>query len=118
MGEGGGQIGVGAGAARVGAGTGVGEAEAGAVPLEWLAEAQHCHVRRSRRWGKRGGEWLQVSLALAFARGGRDGERSEDRGEAASLAYKRAVVGGSKEETALAGGRDGKGRPGRGARAR
>ena len=71
IGEGGGEIGVGAGAARVGAGTGVGEAEAGAVPLEWLAEAQHCHVRRSRRGGgKRGGEWLQVSLALAFARGG------------------------------------------------
>jgi len=31
------------------------------------------------------------------------------RGEAASLAYKRAVVRGSKEEAALAGGRDGKG---------
>lgn len=58
MGEGAGEIG--AGAARVGAGTGVGEAEAGAVPLEWLAEALRCHVRISRRGGKRVGEWLQV----------------------------------------------------------
>jgi hypothetical protein len=47
---GGGEIG--AGAARSGAGTGVGEA--GAVPLEWLAEAQRCHVRISRRGGRAG----------------------------------------------------------------
>jgi len=99
-GEGGGEIGVGAGAARVGAGTGVGEAEAGAVPLEWLAEAQHCHVRRSRRGGEAG--W---GVASGFSRA----RLCSRRGEAASLAYKRAVVRGSKEEAALAGGRDGKG---------
>nr|CAB3454808.1 unnamed protein product [Digitaria exilis] len=100
MGEGAGEIG--AGAARVGAGTGVGEAEAGVVPLEWLAEALRCHVRISRRRGRGLGSGFKFSLALARLCL-RNGEE-----EAASLAYKRAVGGGWKEEAALAG-RDGKG---------